>query len=55
MAPATAGPVLKTKRLLLRPLCRDDAPRTAELIGAWEVIRWLAMPPISSESTGNLR
>lgn len=45
MAPATAGPVLKTKRLLLRPLRLDDAPRIAELIGAWEVIRWLAMPP----------
>jgi RimJ/RimL family protein N-acetyltransferase len=29
----------------LRPPQLSDAPRIAELIGDWEVVRWLAMPP----------
>jgi RimJ/RimL family protein N-acetyltransferase len=29
----------------LRPLQLGDAPRIAELIGDWEVVRWLSMPP----------
>jgi RimJ/RimL family protein N-acetyltransferase len=29
----------------LRPPQVSDAPRIAELIGDWEVVRWLAMPP----------
>ena len=29
----------------LRPLTLDDAPRIAELIGDWEVVRWLSGPP----------
>jgi RimJ/RimL family protein N-acetyltransferase len=30
---------------VLRPLQASDAPRMAELIGDWEVVRWLSMPP----------
>ena len=30
---------------LLRPLTLDDAPRIAELIGVWDVVRWLSAPP----------
>ena len=29
----------------LRPLTLDDAPRIAELIGNWDVVRWLSAPP----------
>ena len=29
----------------LRPLIAGDAPRIAELIGDWEVVRWLSGPP----------
>ena len=29
----------------LRPVARSDAPRIAELIGDWEVVRWLSLPP----------
>jgi [ribosomal protein S5]-alanine N-acetyltransferase len=34
-----------TVAFTLRPLQLSDAPRIAELIGDWEVVRWLAMPP----------
>jgi RimJ/RimL family protein N-acetyltransferase len=30
---------------VLRPLQPGDAPRIAELISDWEVVRWLSMPP----------
>ncbi len=30
---------------VLRPLETGDAPRIAELISDWDVVRWLAMPP----------
>ena len=42
---AATEPELKTAHLLLRPLRPGDAPRIAELISNWDVIRWLAMPP----------
>jgi RimJ/RimL family protein N-acetyltransferase len=29
----------------IRPLQASDAPRMAALIGNWEVVRWLALPP----------
>ena len=35
----------QTARLILRPLLRADLPRVAELIGDWEVVRWLAVVP----------
>jgi 8-oxo-dGTP diphosphatase len=35
----------ETKRLVLRPLARADLPRVAELIGDWDVARWLAAVP----------
>jgi [ribosomal protein S5]-alanine N-acetyltransferase len=34
-----------TAEFTLRPLKSSDAPRLTELIGDWEVVRWLAMPP----------
>ena len=45
MQPETALSELKTERLVLRPVRTADAARIAELIGNWNVIRWLAMPP----------
>lgn len=30
---------------VLRPLVVGDAPRIAALIGEWDVVRWLSMPP----------
>lgn len=38
-------PVLEAQRLILRPLATDDAASIAELIGDWEVVRWLSAPP----------
>jgi 8-oxo-dGTP diphosphatase len=35
----------ETKRLVLRSLARTDLPRLAELIGDWEVARWLVAVP----------
>jgi 8-oxo-dGTP diphosphatase len=35
----------ETDRLLLRALARADLPRLAELIGDWEVARWLVAVP----------
>lgn len=37
--------LLKTERLILRPLRRADAPAIAGLISDWDVIRWLTTPP----------
>ena len=34
-----------TPRLRLRALTRDDLPRVVELIGDWDVARWLARVP----------
>lgn len=36
------GPILKTERLVLRPLCRDDAPRIQVVFPDIEVTRYLA-------------
>jgi 8-oxo-dGTP diphosphatase len=35
----------ETTRLVLRSLARADLPRVAELIGDWDVARWLAAVP----------
>lgn len=35
----------QTARLILRPLRRDDLLRVAELIGDWDVARWMAVVP----------
>ena len=37
--------VIRTARLVLRPLRPSDARAIAEGIGDWEVIRWLILPP----------
>ena len=42
VAVATA---VQTKRLLLRPLQREDAEPLFNLFATWDVIRWLSMPP----------
>jgi RimJ/RimL family protein N-acetyltransferase len=34
-------PVLETERLVLRPICRDDAPALQRRFPKWEVVRWL--------------
>jgi len=34
-----------TDRLILRTLEKNDLPRLVELIGAWDVARWLAVLP----------
>lgn len=36
------GPILKTERLVLRPLCRDDGPRIQAVFPNIEVTRYLA-------------
>ena len=36
---------IRTKRLLLRPLCADDTEPVFALFANWEVIRWLSSPP----------
>jgi RimJ/RimL family protein N-acetyltransferase len=36
---------IETKRLTLRPLQLEDARVVANLVGNWNVVRWLAMPP----------
>ena len=38
-------PVLRTSRLVLRPLCADDAPAIVEGVGDWDVAKWLAVVP----------
>lgn len=35
----------ETERLILRSLEQDDLPRVAELIGDWDVARWLSVVP----------
>ena len=45
MEPQIDSLELRTERLVLRPPRMSDAARIAELIGNWNVIRWLAMPP----------
>ncbi|HQU03465.1 MAG TPA: bifunctional GNAT family N-acetyltransferase/(deoxy)nucleoside triphosphate pyrophosphohydrolase [Acidocella sp.] len=42
---AAAGPVLRTSRLLLRPLAADDAPVFHRLINDWEICRKLPDAP----------
>ncbi len=37
--------VIRTERLLLRPLRADDAEPLFALFANWEVIRWLSLPP----------
>ncbi len=41
----TTGRQLLTRRLKLRPLENRDAGAITRLIGDWDVIRWLTMPP----------
>ena len=37
--------ILTTNRLVLRPFEHKDAPALAELIGDWDVMKWLTSPP----------
>jgi RimJ/RimL family protein N-acetyltransferase len=37
--------IIRTERLLLRPLCSDDVEPLFNLFSHWEVIRWLSSPP----------
>lgn len=37
--------IIRTSRLVLRPLEKGDCARVADLIGDWDVSRWLVMPP----------
>jgi RimJ/RimL family protein N-acetyltransferase len=37
--------IIRTARLVLRPLRADDAARVFELFGRWEVLRTLSSPP----------
>ena len=39
------GEVIRTARLLLRPLRPTDAEPLFELFNNWQVVRWLSMPP----------
>ena len=42
---ARLGGVIRTERLLLRPLRSDDAEPLFALFANWQVIRWLSLPP----------
>ncbi len=42
---ASAPAAIKTDRLLLRPLRRDDAPAICEALSSWEVVKNLARVP----------
>ncbi|PJM85854.1 GNAT family N-acetyltransferase [Achromobacter ruhlandii] len=42
MPDVPAPPPLDTERLLLRPLCADDAPAIQRIFPQWEVVRYLA-------------
>jgi len=44
-APAALGPVLRTKRILLRPLQAEDAPAFHRLINDWDICRKLPDAP----------
>ncbi len=49
-------PELYTQRLILRPLALADAPRTQELFGKWEIVRFLnAAVPWPFPGDGALR
>ena len=37
--------VIRTERLILRPLRAEDAKPIAEGIGHWDIIKWLTTPP----------
>jgi RimJ/RimL family protein N-acetyltransferase len=37
-----ATPVLETPRLILRPICLEDAPRVQELFPYWEIVQYMA-------------
>jgi RimJ/RimL family protein N-acetyltransferase len=39
------GGAIRTERLTLRPLRPEDADPIADMIGVWDVVRWLTMPP----------
>ncbi len=46
VAPLDQSPnIIRTARLVLRPLRADDAARVFELFGRWEVLRTLSSPP----------
>lgn len=38
-------PVLRSGRILLRPLARDDAPRIQALLDDFDVVRWMSRIP----------
>lgn len=40
-----ASDIIRTERLLLRPVRSDDAEPFFRLFANWEVIRWLSSPP----------
>jgi RimJ/RimL family protein N-acetyltransferase len=40
-----SDPIIRTSRLLLRPLAPADAEPLFALFADWEVVRWLSMPP----------
>lgn len=42
--------IIKTPRLILRPLEATDCPRVAKLIGDWAVSQWLVMTPYPYET-----
>lgn len=42
MPDAAAAPTLATERLILPPLCLDDAPAIQRIFPQWEVVRYLA-------------
>ncbi|MDP9128676.1 MAG: GNAT family N-acetyltransferase [Pseudomonadota bacterium] len=45
MSLVTDTPFAETERLLLRALKETDLPRLVELIGEWDVVRWLVQLP----------
>lgn len=45
MLPFDENPVLRTERLVLRPLRQDDASPLFALFNNWNVIRFLSSPP----------
>jgi RimJ/RimL family protein N-acetyltransferase len=38
-------PIIKTDRLILRPLRESDAPALVQHLSDWSVMRWLSAPP----------
>jgi RimJ/RimL family protein N-acetyltransferase len=45
MAMTPVTDVIRTERLVLRPLVPDDAEALFALFSNWEVVRWLSTPP----------